>query len=91
MLCCVFFTRINSSTEANMKDVYDFLLLVDMTFFLKTLSIKVDFQASTTEFSVCDFCLVPCVIQESMSGQSNIPFAAPPLQVWTVNNCTIHS
>ncbi len=27
-----FFTRINSSTEANMKDVYDFLLLVDMTY-----------------------------------------------------------
>lgn len=52
-----FFTHINSSTEANMKDVYDFLVLVDMTFFFFfTLSIKVDFQASA-RVSVCDFCL----------------------------------
>lgn len=33
MLMSVFFTHINISTEANMKDVYDFVLLVDMTSF----------------------------------------------------------
>lgn len=34
MLISDFFTRINN-TETNMKGVYDFLLLVDITFFFK--------------------------------------------------------